>query len=88
MARLTSTAGMIPLVTGIATATALSGAAVLTVASAGCEDPGRYRVRGGVVELVGGCVTRQDFPPAPVPDPLVRHPRDVDTTVTDPVLRP
>lgn len=89
MARLTSATGTIPLVTGIVTATALSGAAVFTVVGAGCDDPGRYRPHGGVVELIGGCITREDLPvvPARQPDPAQR-PLGNEAGSTDPVLRP
>lgn len=70
MARLTPATSTIPLVTGVATATALTGAAVLTVLHAGCEDPGAYRFdRAGVVELVGGCITAEDIPVTPGTEP-------------------
>lgn len=81
MTRLTPAASTIPLVTGVATATVLSAAAVFTVLHAGCEHPGAYRFDGGpsnrgVVELVGSCITPEDIPvapgtgPAPDPRPL------------------
>ncbi len=74
MTRLTPAASTIPLVTGIATATLLTGAAVFTVMHAGCESPGTYRTHGGVVELVGSCITPEDIPvvPGTGPDPAPR----------------
>lgn len=42
-------------------AAALTVIAVLTVRGAGCDDPGRYEVRGGGYELVGGCVAAGDI---------------------------
>ncbi len=58
----------LPLITGIAAATALSGAAVLAVAHSGCQDPGAYRSRDdGVVELIGGCLQPDDLPITPQP---------------------
>jgi hypothetical protein len=69
MARLTPSAGTLPLVTGIAAATALSGAAVFTVIRSGCEDPGVYQFHDGVVELIGGCVQPQDLPVVPAREP-------------------
>jgi hypothetical protein len=65
MARLTPSAGAVPLVTGIAVATALSGAAVFTVFRSGCENPGRYQPHDGVVELTGGCIKADDLPVTP-----------------------
>lgn len=87
MARLHPAVGTIPLVTGIATATILSGAAVFTVVHAGCGEPGTYRVREGVVELVGGCITPEDLPvtPGQHPDPA---PRPLGEEATEPVVRP
>ncbi|MEU4800743.1 hypothetical protein [Actinosynnema sp. NPDC023587] len=54
-----------PLVGAVATAVALTGAAFFTVAHADCADTGRYVVRDGVVELVGGCVDGADLPAVP-----------------------
>ncbi len=65
MTGLTAKAGTLPLITGFATATALSGVALFTVVSSGCDEPGRYEEREGVVELVGGCVSAEDVPVAP-----------------------
>ena len=66
MARLAPTAGTLPLVTGLAAATVLSGAAVFTVVRSGCDEPGRYQTRAdGVVELVGGCLATKDLPVVP-----------------------
>ena len=65
MIRLTAKAGTIPLVTGLAAATVLSGSALFAVVRSGCDDPGRYEERGGVVELIGGCVSAEDLPVSP-----------------------
>lgn len=49
-------------------ATVLAGVAVLTVANAGCADPGRYVAVPGGYELVGGCLNADDLiVPAPAP---------------------
>lgn len=88
MARPTLASGAVPLVTGIATATVLSGAAVFTVAHAGCEHPGIYRVHNGVVELVGGCVTPEDIPVAPEKSPASSPRPQGEAAATEPVLRP
>lgn len=81
MTRLTLSAGAFPLIAGIAAATALSGAAVFTVLRSGCDDPGVYRSHDGIVELVGGCVSRNDLsvpPPHQTPRPLgIAHPGPV-----------
>lgn len=78
MARLTLSAGTLPLIAGIAAATALSGAAVFTVFRSGCDTPGVYRAHDGIVELVGGCLKRNDLPAWPEhqnPRPLgIAHP--------------
>lgn len=78
MTRLTLSAGAFPLIAGVAAATALSGAAVFTVLRSGCDDPGVYRTHDGVVELVGGCLSRDDLPALPQPQtprPLgIAHP--------------
>ncbi|RCW40011.1 hypothetical protein DFQ14_11394 [Halopolyspora algeriensis] len=88
MARLTPTPGAIPLATGIAMATVLSGAAVFAVVHAGCDNPGIYRVHDGVVELVGGCITPEDIPVTP-DDPPQPAPRPLgEAAVTDSPLRP
>ncbi|GAA4612642.1 hypothetical protein [Saccharopolyspora hordei] len=62
MSQLTPTNRALPLVTGFATAAALSGAAVLAVLQSGCDDPGTYLVRDDVVELIGGCLEPDDLP--------------------------
>ncbi|MER2093593.1 MAG: hypothetical protein ABS918_12645 [Saccharopolyspora rectivirgula] len=71
---LTSTAA---LVAGIATASALSAAAVVAVLNAGCDDPGSYRWRGGAVELVGGCLQPEDLPVVPQPAEPTAPPVDI-----------
>ncbi|QUH00176.1 hypothetical protein HUO13_04540 [Saccharopolyspora erythraea] len=65
MARLTATTGTLPLLSGLAAATALSGLAIFAVVQSGCDDPGSYRPRDGVLELVGGCVQPDDLPVSP-----------------------
>lgn len=77
MAPLTPSTGAFGLVFGVATAVALSGGAVLTVLQSGCDDPGSYQFRDGVVELAGGCLQPDDFPvtsegPENPPRPLDR----------------
>ena len=42
-------------------AAALAAVAVVTVEQAGCDDPGRYELRAGGYELVGGCVAPGDI---------------------------
>ncbi|MGI5997009.1 hypothetical protein [Saccharomonospora viridis] len=49
-------AGVLPLIAGVVSALALTGAAVYTVSEAQC-DPGRYVSDGSRVTLVGSCVT-------------------------------
>ncbi|CAM00237.1 hypothetical protein A8924_1297 [Saccharopolyspora erythraea NRRL 2338] len=75
MARLTATTGTLPLISGLAAATALSGLAIFAVVQSGCDDPGSYRTRDGALELVGGCVQPDDLPvntrlPTPAPGSL------------------
>ena len=51
-------------------AAGLAAVAVVTVRTAGCNDPGHYEDRpGGGYVLVGGCVEPGDLivPPAPAP---------------------
>lgn len=53
----------------VAVAAGMVGAAVATVAGAGCDDPGRLVTRAdGVVVLEGGCVSAGDLvvPGAPL----------------------
>lgn len=42
-------------------AAALAAIAVATVQGAGCDDPGRYELRTGGYELVGGCIAPGDI---------------------------
>ncbi|WP_197318632.1 hypothetical protein [Saccharomonospora sp. NB11] len=49
-------AGVLPLIAGVVSALALTGAAVYTVSESQC-DQGRYVRDGRQVTLVGGCVT-------------------------------
>ncbi|MFR9729985.1 hypothetical protein ACL03H_12205 [Saccharopolyspora sp. MS10] len=62
-----ASAGALPLAGGVAAAAILSATAVFAVSQAGCEDPGSYRQRDGVVELIGGCVRAEDLPVGPAP---------------------
>ena len=56
-------------------AAVLTAIAVVTVQSAGCDDPGRYELVAGGYELVGGCIAPGDIVvPAPTPKPP--HPTD------------
>jgi hypothetical protein len=57
----------------------LAALAVLTVRSAGCDDPGRYELRGGAYELVGGCIAPGDVL---VPHPTPTAPPDADAPAT------
>jgi len=50
-------------------AAVLTAIAVVTVKSAGCDDPGHYELVGGGYQLVGGCIAPGDIlvpEPAPV----------------------
>ena len=58
-------AALAPIVGTLAAAALLSGAAVYTVHSAGCDDPGHYVRNGETVELVGGCIEPGDLPVGP-----------------------
>ncbi|MCU1680853.1 MAG: hypothetical protein JWQ81_1592 [Amycolatopsis sp.] len=60
--RATRSAGVLPLVAGIASAVALTGAAFYTVDQAGCGDPAQYIRHDNHVELVGGCVSGSELP--------------------------
>ncbi|OXM67365.1 hypothetical protein [Amycolatopsis vastitatis] len=66
-ARATRSAGLLPLVIGLASAAALTGAAYLTVDSAGCGAPAQYIRHDSHVELVGGCVDGSSLPAAGTP---------------------
>jgi hypothetical protein len=54
-------------------AAVLTAIAVVTVKSAGCDDPGRYELVAGGYQLVGGCIAPGDIvvpeqaPVAPLP---------------------
>lgn len=59
-------AGWAPIGATLAAAALLTGAAVLTVSEAECDDPGRYvQQAGGGYELVGGCLEPGDLPVGP-----------------------
>ncbi|MEQ0560359.1 hypothetical protein ABJI51_14820 [Amycolatopsis sp. NEAU-NG30] len=61
-ARATRSAGLLPLVIGLASAAALTGAAYLTVDNASCGTPAQYIRHDSHVELVGGCVDGSKLP--------------------------
>jgi hypothetical protein len=88
MARLTPSAGTVPLVTGIAVATALSGVAVFTVLRSGCENPGVYQPHDGVVELTGGCIKADDLPVTPQRPARVTPKPGEDGHPADPSAKP
>jgi hypothetical protein len=46
----------------ITAAAALAGAAVFTVSQAACPDPGHYVSDGVTLQVVGGCVGRDELP--------------------------
>lgn len=54
--------GIVPFVAGIASAVALTGAAVYTVGEASCTDPARYIRHDSHIELVGGCLDGSELP--------------------------
>ncbi len=63
-ARATRSAGLLPLVIGLASAAALTGAAYITVDNASCGSPAQYIRHDSHVELVGGCVDGAKLPAA------------------------
>ncbi|MBP2476360.1 hypothetical protein JOF53_005232 [Crossiella equi] len=65
MSRAVRSSGVLPLVAAVSTAVALTGAAVFTVVRVGCQDPAEYKTHNGVVELIGGCVEKDDLPVGP-----------------------
>ncbi|MEV7092063.1 hypothetical protein AB0M80_04405 [Amycolatopsis sp. NPDC051045] len=66
-ARATRSAGLLPLVIGLASAAALTGAAYLTVDNASCGAPAQYIRHDSHVELVGGCVDGSNLPATGTP---------------------
>ncbi len=56
-----------PVAATLAAAAVLAGSAVVTADRAGCDEPGRWIVTAGSVELVGGCLDSADLPVAPPP---------------------
>ncbi|MGH3917252.1 MAG: hypothetical protein ACRDTC_28140 [Pseudonocardiaceae bacterium] len=46
----------------------LTGAAVVTANEAACDEPGRYVLAPGGVQLVGGCLPPEELPVAPPRD--------------------
>lgn len=57
-----SQARVTPVVAGIVSALALTGAAVFTVGQAACGDQGQYIRHADHVEFVGGCIQGEDLP--------------------------
>jgi len=55
-------AGVLPLAGALVAASALTGAAFLTVNQAGCTPTGHYVRDGNRLELVGGCIDLGDLP--------------------------
>ncbi|WP_410641430.1 hypothetical protein [Amycolatopsis sp. lyj-346] len=66
-ARATRSAGLLPLVIGLASAAALTGAAYITVDHASCGSPAQYIRHDSHVELVGGCVDGAKLPSTGTP---------------------
>lgn len=56
-----------PVAVTVAVAAVLAGAAAVTADRAGCDNPGSWVVRGGDLDLVGGCLDSADLPVAPPP---------------------
>ncbi|GAA3571576.1 hypothetical protein GCM10022222_64660 [Amycolatopsis ultiminotia] len=63
--RATRSTGLLPLVAGIVSAIALTGAAFVTVDAAGCGGHPQYIRHDSHTELVGGCVDGNQLPAAP-----------------------
>lgn len=57
-----------PVAVPSAVAAMLACAAVVTANQAACDEPGRYVLAPGGVQLVGGCLHRDDLPVAPPAD--------------------
>jgi hypothetical protein len=58
-------------------AAVLTAIAVVTVESAGCDEPGHYERVGGSYELVGGCIAPGDIV-VPEPAPVLPRPAPDD----------
>ncbi|HWD01210.1 MAG TPA: hypothetical protein VG674_01930 [Amycolatopsis sp.] len=71
--RATRSAGLLPLVFGVASAVALTGAAYFTVDAAGCGGQAQYIRHDNHVELVGGCVDGSELPSAPAQQQEAAH---------------
>lgn len=54
-----------PVAVTTAVAALLAGAAVFTADQAACDEPGRYVLAPGGVQLVGGCLQEDQLPVAP-----------------------
>ncbi len=79
MLRVRSASGALSVIVSALVAAGLVTGAAVAVMSAGCDDPGRYVLRHGGYELVGGCLEPGDLPvppakPAPAgTDPAIRN---------------
>ncbi|MBA2308187.1 MAG: hypothetical protein H0W01_02535 [Pseudonocardiales bacterium] len=80
MLRVRSASGALPVIVSALVAAGLLTGAAVAVQSAGCDDPGRYVLRQGGYELVGGCLEPGDLPvppqtqtPAPGTDAAIRN---------------
>jgi hypothetical protein len=69
------TARWMPIVVTTAVAAGLACAAIVTADQAACDDPGRYVLAPGGVQLVGGCLHSDDLPVAP---PMPPPPRPIE----------
>lgn len=76
MAHVSRVAGVLPLLGAVTAAAALAGAAVFTVSQATCPNPGHYVQDGVTLQVVGGCVGRDELPaggPAEAQGPNMAH---------------
>ncbi|HEY3709942.1 MAG TPA: hypothetical protein VGL64_11240 [Amycolatopsis sp.] len=69
----TRSAGLLPLVVGVVSAVALTGAAFVTVDAAGCGGTAQYIRHDNHVELVGGCVDGSELSPASPAEEAAAH---------------
>jgi hypothetical protein len=75
MLRVRSASGALSVIVSTLVAAGLVTGAAVAVQSAGCDDPGRYVLRHGGYELVGGCLEPGDLPvPPEMPTPAGTDP--------------
>src|ERR1700754_1820615 len=79
----TRSAGLLPLVIGVVSAVALTGAAYFTVDAAGCGGHPQYIRHDNHVELVGGCIDGSELPAGPAEQQEAIH-RSVHTAGPQP----